>query len=60
VQLRQLGDIHRNPPRLIRAEQSKLPKRAKLRKGNSAKRSKPRKVAKSAATKPTVAKAKET
>jgi hypothetical protein len=41
-----------------RKKQSKLPKRAKLRKGNSAKRGKPRKAAKSAATKRTVAKAK--
>jgi hypothetical protein len=34
-----------------RKKQSKLPKRAKLRRGNSAKRGKPRKVAKSAAAK---------
>jgi len=36
----------------------KVQKRAKLRRGNSAKRSKPRKAAKSAATKRTVAKPK--
>jgi hypothetical protein len=34
-----------------RKKQSKVQKRAKLRRGNSAKRGKPRKVAKSAATK---------
>jgi hypothetical protein len=34
-----------------RKKRGKLPKRAKLRRGNSAKRGKPRKVAKSAATK---------
>jgi hypothetical protein len=41
-----------------RKKQSKLPKRAKLRRGNSAKRGKPRKVAKSAAAKRTIAKPK--